>query len=261
MMRLMSNARKIKQFSYAGGCLGFVALIIIAALLLAANPGAGPVATPSPSSTFKPIAVEQVSTVSHGSNIDIVARLRNVNVRAGVSSYPVTFIVSDPSGQEITRRQETTYILPGSLQYAVAINIPITSTQFEVRVEVPGEPVWQELPEGIRSPEFGSFLRGPTETRTVGAATIEQQKGIAANEGSYDLQRVEVVALALDAHNSVVGIGKTFLGELKVGERREFTVQWPAPGTATTDVITSLSANVFQEENVIRIIGDPSTLR
>lgn len=261
MMKLMSSARKIKQFGYAGGCLGFVALIIIVALLLAANPSDQPIVTPSPSNTFKPIAVEQVSTVSHGGNIDIVARLRNVNVRAGVADYPVTFIVDTPQGQEMTRRQETTYILPGSLQYAVALNIPITSSQFVVRLEVPSEPTWQELPEGIRSPEFGSFLRGPTETRTVGVATIEQQKGIAANEGSYDLQRVEVVALAVDSQKNVVGIGKTFLGELKVGERREFTVQWPAPAAATADVITSLSANVFQEENVIRIIGDPNTLR
>lgn len=236
-------------------------MVIVVAAVAINRPSIQPVVTPTPASSYKPIAVEQVATVSHGSTLDVVARLRNVNVQAGVESYPVNFIISDTNGQEVARRHEVTYLLPGSLQYVVALNMPVSPGQVQVRVEVPPDPVWQELPDGIRPPEFGSFLRGVPEQRTVGAATIEQQKGIATNSGSYDLQRVEVVALAVDAQKNVVGIGKTFVGELKVGERREFTVQWPAPAVPTADVVTSLSANVFQEENVIRIIGDPSTLR
>lgn len=257
----MLRRRTIKQASYAGA--GLLLVLVVAAGLAAwrRSPQPSAVVSPTPSSFYQPIVVEQVFSVLHHNTIDIAARLRNVNVRAGIAIYPVDFIIQDEAGREQSRRQETTYLLPGNLQYVVALNVPVSSRRPRVRLEVPPQPAWQELPGDLRLPQFGSFLRGVPQARTVGAAVIEQQKGIASNEGSYDLQRVEVVALALTAHKDVVGIGKTFLGELKVGERREFTVQWPAPDQPTSEVVSWLSANIFQEENVIRVIGDPSTLR
>lgn len=257
----MSTARHVKQLSYAGGCLIFLAAGITVLGLLLRAPAAAPTVIPSPSVTYKPITLEQVSTVRHATSVDVAARLRNLNTTAGVASYPVAFVVTNERGEELIRREETTYLLPGSLQYAVALNIPVEAGPLQVRVDVPAQPTFQELPPGIRPPAFGSFVRGEPETRTVGATVTQQQRGIAANEGSYDLQRVEMVALALDAQKNVIGIGKTFVGELKVGERREFTVQWPLPRQPTAEVLLSASANVFEEENVIRVIGDPGSLR
>ncbi|MEX1997493.1 MAG: hypothetical protein WEA04_02335 [Candidatus Andersenbacteria bacterium] len=257
----MAYARVVKQASYAGGFLLFLAIITGGFIVIATSPTLrGPQLAPTPSALFQPIAVEQVDVVAHDGNADFIARLRNPNTRAGVVMYPVTFVVVNERGEEIRRHVETTYLLPGSLQYAVALAVPVAPRQFSVRVEVPPEPSFTELPETLELPVFGAFLR-ERGTRQVGNRAIEEQKGIVRNNGTFDFQRVQLTALASDAQGRVVGVGKTFLGELKVGEQREFTVQWPAPIQPTTKVVTLLSTNVFLEETIIRVIGDPSSLR
>lgn len=256
----MSRRRVIKKTIYAAGALLVVTAIIVGISLavLQVNPLSRE-PTPPPAA-FKSIVVEQVDVVSHGTTIDVVARLRNPNPRAGAASWPVTFVLLNPQGQEIGRHQEVTYLLPGSLQYVATIALPISPPLGEVNVELPEETTLTTLPAELDLPTFGSFLRERTQ-RTLGEAAYELQKGIVRNTSTFDFQRVEMTAVAFDGANNVIGIGKTFLGELKVGEQREFTVQWPAPRTPTTRVTSFPSTNLFLEENIIRVMGDPSDLR
>ncbi len=257
----MSRQRAFKQASYAGGCLLIVGLVIAGAAALVTAPSVSVKASPTPSAAFAPLIVEPTADIiRHGDTIDLVAKVRNPNVRAGVAEFPVTFIVVDEAGRQ-TRHQEVAYVLPGSLQYVVALRVPAPST-FTVRLEVPENPAFTVLPDTLQLPVFGGpFLRSKPTVKSIGDALIEEQKGVVRNDGTYDFQRVELVALAQDAQGRTTGIGKTFLGELRVGEQREFTVQWPAPATPTARVITSLSTNIFLDEAIIRVIGDPSLLR
>ncbi len=258
----MIRRRAVKQASYAGGCVVFLALGVTGIWLLVSSPRQAVVVTPTPSVSYQAIVIEQVASVRHEGVVDVAVRLRNNNAHVGVAALPLAVVVEDANGQELSRQDTTTYVMPGSLQYVALVNLPVSAGEYQVRALLPAVTNFQELPNGIRAPLLTAFRRGPLETKIAGGGSFQQQKGIASNgNNSYGMQRVEVVALALDAQKNVIGIGKTFVGELKVGEQREFTVGWPAPALAVADIILSPSANVFEADNIIEVVGDPNTLR
>ncbi|MBI4021981.1 MAG: hypothetical protein HY372_01355 [Candidatus Andersenbacteria bacterium] len=210
----------------------------------------------------RPIAiqVESVDAVLHPNNVDIIARIRNPNPRAGVPEFTVSFVLLDEAGSEIERLQEQTYLLPGSLNYIAALAVPLASTVAQVRVETPPAPQFTALPQSLAAPAFNSFLRGRTE-RMIGSKTIEVQKGIVTNTSTLGFQQVDVTGVAFAADGQVVGIGQTFIGKFSVGEQREFTIEWPKPAAPTERVIIFPTSNIFREDNILRPEGDPSLLR
>ena len=90
---------------------------------------------------------------------------------------------------------------------------------------------------------------------------LVEQKGVVTNNSAFDWQYVEVTAIAFDAGNRAIGVGTTFVGRLTSGERREFTVQWPAAAAPVARVVTLATTNIFKEDNIIRAVGDPNLLR
>lgn len=217
-------------------------------------------AQPLPSAAPVAIRVESVDTVPHPGSIDIIARVRNPNPRAGVAEFVVTFILLDAQGQEVRRIDEQTYLLPGSLNYIAALHVPLTVPITQVKVELPSQPLFSTPPAALATPTFNSFPRELT-TRTIGQATIEVQKGVVANTSTAGFRQVDITGVAFDAEGKVIGIGKTFIGQFKVGEQREFTLQWPKPAAGTARVIILPAANIFQADNILRTVGDPSQLR
>ncbi len=220
----------------------------------------GPSAEPTPLTQPKSIVVENIDTVIHENGIDIVARVRNPNPRAGIPEYTVTFILLDEAGRELKRIEEKTYLLPGSLNYLARLDVPTSSPISRVTVETPEQPIFAAVPPSISLPTFNSFLRDRT-TIPLGTRQVEVQKGIVTNTGTLGWQRVDITGVAFNAAGGVVGIGQTFIGEFAVGEQREFTIQWPAPTTPTQRVIVLPTTNVFREDNVLSVVGDPNLLR
>lgn len=227
-------------------------------------------AEPSPSvAQYAVIELQNVSVIPHqavssfvNQTVDIVATLRNPNPRAGIKEYALTFVLYDASGEELARRVESTYVLPGSLQYTIALDVEFSPSARLGRVEViqPSDPVFMRLPDKVDLPNFSSFLRERTTQESTGTVT-DVQKGLVTNTSTLDWQRVEVSAVALDEAGHIIAAGKTFLGRLLVGEQREFVLQWPKPSAAITQIIVLPGTNIFSEENIIEIIGDPGSLR
>lgn len=206
------------------------------------------------------VQVESVDAVVHADSVDVVARIRNPNPRAGVPEFTVNFILLDEAGAEMERLQRQTYLLPGSLNYIAALDIPLSAALAQVRVETPPAPEFLALPESIAPPSFNSFLRGRAERR-VGQEVVEVQKGIVTNTSTLSFQQVDITGVAFAADGKIVGIGQTFIGRFAVGEQREFTIEWPKPLTPTERVIVLPATNIYQEENILRPAGDPSQLR
>lgn len=264
------STRLIKQIIYGLGLL--VVLILlgwgIVALVTPAPPPPAP--TPTPGPQVEPIQLEQVDAIQHppasvggSSTVDLVARLRNPNPRAGVPEYNVTFILFDTAGAELSRQTASTYILPGSLQYASKLNVTVSRPVGRVEVALPQDPVFSTVPASVSLPRFSTFLR-ERATRNIGENVVEEQKGVITNTSNLDWQFVEVSGVALNAAGAAgetVGVGQTFVGELKIGEQREFTLQWPLPADPASRVIILPTTNIYRQENVIRAIGDPGLLR
>jgi hypothetical protein len=255
----MISTRLVKKITYAGGCV--VVLFLLMAIVLTVIGSRQPAPIPSvPPQIFQPIIVERIDIIPQGNVVDIVARVRNHNARAGIPQLPVTFIARSTEGVEVGRQQQTVYILPGSVQYLVAFSVPVESQATVAELDIPQQPQFVLLPEAFSLPSFSAFLRQRTP-RTFPERTLEEQKGVIRNTSPLDWQSVEVVGVAVSGGDNVVGVGKTFLGELRAGEQREFTLQWVMPAQPTQQVVVLPTTNIFAEENVVRIIGDPGLLR
>lgn len=265
----MSMHRAIKKTLYAAGFfafLGFIAYAVVSPYFERENVELPPDAVQE---AYIPITVEGIVVVPHienpgpkGKTIDVVARIKNQNARAGTASYPVRVIVKGPSGDVISTASQDIYVLPGGVQYFTALDVVIPpDKQFgSVSIETPESVVFTALAERATLPQFGVFLRDRSQFE-AGSQRIEQQTGIVTNNSTFDWERVEVTGVALDNDGKIIGVGKTFVGRLIVGEQREFTVQWPYPASQTARVIAIATTNIYSPENAVHIIGDPASLR
>lgn len=264
----MSVRRTGKKIFYALVylCLwtGLGALIIIPML-----PEKQAVVVPVKTEVFAPITIENIVVLPHltnpgpfGKTIDVVARVKNDNVRAGTGLYPVTLIVKDPAGETIRSVEQAAYVLPGGVQYLAFISVPIPSDKEfgTVDIQTPSNVSLEKLPDAARLPDLSVFLRERAQV-TFGSQQLERQTGIVTNNSTFDWEKVEVTGVALNEQGDIVGIGKTFVGKLLLGEQREFSLAWPVPNSLTSRVIAIATTNIYIDENKVHILGDPSTLR
>lgn len=259
------TTRLIKQIAY--GTTFLVGLVfVISGLTVITRPEAAPTPTPAPVSLFESIVLEDVSLIEHTHKpgeavlVDAIARLRNPNPRAGIADFPITFTFVSQAGQIISTETASVYLLPSSLAYAVNITATLPTSPARVDVTFPVSPTFTTIPASVSLPRFGATLH-PRTTKAVGETVIEEQKGLVTNLSALDWQFVEVVGVALSNSGRPIAVGQTFMGELRTGEAREFTLQWPAPAEVVARVIVLPTTNIYRQENIIRAIGDPSLLR
>lgn len=268
MMWYMSMHRVVKKTLYAGGFGLFVCLILflIISPFLPKKQNTEPVVTPEP---LQAIAVENIVAIPHidepgptGKTVDVVARLRNNNPRAGTGDYPVTFQLKDSSGAVIQSVTQHEYVLPGAIGYVAALDmqVPPGTTYDHAEVVTPKDIQLTSIPNSAPTPQFSVFLQDRTFVAS-GNFPYEQQTGIVTNSSSFDWHVVDVVAVALDDNGAIVGVGKSTVGKLLVGEQRQFTLQWPRPNAKTNRVIAIATTNMFNDSNFVNIIGDPNALR
>jgi hypothetical protein len=265
----MSLRRTLKKAYYAALAVALVTVVlVVVSFIIVPRPPTAEL-QPTPASEFSPIEVRATVVIPHPSfrspverSVDLVTMLRNPNLRAGVGQYILTYTLLDTEGQPIETVSVTTYLLPGALQYATAFDVrfPVDRRLGRVELTPPSDVQFVRLPDTVGLPSFNLFLRDRT-SRPVGETVVDVQTGVITNTSTLDWQRVEVLAVALDESDTVVAIGQTFVGKLLVGEQREFSVQWPKPPQTINRVIALPSTNIFREDNIVDIIGDPGRLR
>ncbi len=256
----------------AGYAIGFFVVVIGIGTLIALpwlRGNAPGLLTTNTGSSYVPIVLENVIIIPHivkpgpkGKTIDVVVRLKNENSRAGTGSYPVVFTIKDSAEGIIAKFTQDAYVLPGGLQYLVALDVPIPSdkTLGGVDVAPPASIVLTPLPDNARLPDFSVFLRDRKKFMT-GSYPLEQQTGIVTNNSTFDWEKVEVTGIAFNSNGAIIGVGKTFVGKLLISEQREFTLQWPFPDDQTARVLAIAATNIYSDANIVHIIGDPGKLR
>lgn len=264
----MASHRTVKKAWYA---IGFFT-VVIGIIVLIALPffhSVQQTMSTKTGDTYVPVVIENIVVLPHiakpgpkGKTVDIVARLKNENSRAGTGKYPVTFAVKDPLGEIISRVTQETYVLPGGLQYLVALDMPIASDKTLGKVEVtpPSEITLTPLPDNARLPDLSVFLRDRKKVMS-GSYPLEQQTGVVTNNSTFDWEKVEVTGVALDTKGNIIAVGKTFVGKLLIGEQREFTLQWPFPDDQTSHVLALATTDIYSDANIVHIVGDAGRLR
>lgn len=262
-------SRRIRKKAFYAGGLFVVIVAIIVGLVALSGGGIQRTAkvTPEPTIMYQPIKKEKVVVLPHRrsngvTDVDVVVQLRNPNPRAGISNYPVTMNINAADGRELLTHTEETHMLPGSLQYvmAVGLQLPPLETLGQVDVTLPENPNFQVLADTVQVPTFNTFLRDRTD-QPVGDETLETQTGLVKNTSTFDWQKVEVNVVALNKNREIIAAGKTFLGALLANEQREFTVQWTKPDEPIAQVLALPTTDIFSEANYLQTVGNPGSLR
>lgn len=250
--------RVTKQISYA--TVFFFILIMIFVLFIFPSLDLLNRFRPVPPPERADIVIESIDPVIHRGRLDVVARVRNPNPRAGVPDFDLTFVFLDEAGNVLSRITKDSYLMPGAVQYEALLDVEATSALHEVRVDPPEQVNFEELPPFVGVPAFNTFLQG-RQIRSIGGQNIEEQKGIINNTSALGYRRVELTGVAFNSNNQVIGVSTTFVGELLVAEQREFTLQWPAPPTPSERVIVIPTTNIYETDNILDIRGNPALLR
>lgn len=202
-----------------------------------------PLPPPPPPPTFEPLVVREVRVLrSDTDRLDLFALVKNPNANAGVREVDYTFELR--SGDQLAASiPGKTFFLPGQEKPIIEVNRAIAADGRDLTVRF-GEPVWVSVASDFRAPALVPVAR---ESRIrPGEPELYEVKGVLANESSLDYLRVEVSALGLDADGELLGAGRTFVGSLLAGERREFTLSWPIPrGGSVSQVRVFPEVNVF----------------
>jgi hypothetical protein len=256
MLTFVWKQRPRKQIGYALGYLFFLSLLLGLTWAVLRNPTPPPVPTPP---SYRPITLEKTGLIKHQTVTDIALQLNNPNPHAGTGAYPLIFTLFNEQGQVMHTFTKSTYLTPGQSQLVAALSVPVVNPA-RVEITLPANLSLTEVPTAITLPSFSVFL-SPRTQKQQGSNLIEEQKGLVTNTSGLSWQKVEVTSLGLDANGQIHAVGQTFVGELKTGEQREFTLQWPQPAVPLTQVLAIPSTNVYQEENIVKALGDPSRLR
>lgn len=260
MIQSMSARRLFKQFVYAAGFFGVVTYMVVVVLFAAGVFSRFTAPAPSPPPQFQALVIEALSFIPTSQGVDVVAQIRNPNANAGIPSLPVEFLIKDSSGQEVGRHQQTSYILPGTVRYITALNVPIVGQASDVEIILPDKPTHIISPPTLTTPVFSVFL-GSRQVVEQGNQLLEEQQGVVFNASSLDWRMVDVTGVARNGEGEIIGVGQTVLGDLLTGQQRDFRVQWPVATEPTQQVTVLATTNMYREENIIQILGDPQTLR
>jgi hypothetical protein len=257
---IMSFHRVIKKSSYAAIFLILLFGAVYALFSWFSTPNSQKTEiVPTPPPIFQPLETKSVHYIQSSDSVDAVIQLKNPNVRAGVANLPITFKFKDSRDQVVAESTTNAYILPGSTQYVATFNVPVTVPITSVIPILPENPVFTPISDSFQLPRFSTIMRDRT-IRTIANQPFEEQKGLVGNNNPFVFRTVDIIVIGFNSEGEIVGLGQTSVGDLEIGEQREFTVQWLLPSQSVERVIAIPTTNIFLKDNIREIKRDPSLL-
>jgi len=186
-------------------------------------------------------------------NYDLVARVKNPNSDFGVESVGYVFEIYDSNNQLIASKEGKTYILPQEAKYIIEQKFfsekSVSKIEFKLK-----DVSW------IKLKEFSELeLRIKNRNLQLTEEGFNRISGAIENRSNYDLDKIEVVGLLFDENGEIIGVGKTEMRTVLMGESRGFELIWPyqiSIPIASYDV--RIYTDVFSNENYIKVHGTPT---
>lgn len=186
-------------------------------------------------------------------NYDLVARVKNPNSDFGVESVSYVFEIYDSNNQMIASKEGKTYILPQEAKYIIEQKFfsekSVSKIEFKLK-----DVSW------IKLKEFSELeLRIKNRNLQLTAEGFNRISGAIENRSNYDLDKIEVVGLLLDVDGEIIGVGKTEMRTVLMGESRGFEILWSYQISETiSNFDIRVYSNVFSNENFLKAHGMPT---
>lgn len=197
------------------------------------------------------LIAEEAAFVSVGDgSYDVLARVHNPNDIAGASSFRYTVALEDASGQVLSKKSGTSFILPQEEKYLFEFHLVAPSLPTRAVIEF-SDIVWERF-EGYTEKPRISVVRQAyariTSGPGYGAAT-----GLVINESPYDFRSLSVKVVLRDAARKPIAINMTEMQTMKSKEQRDFRLVWPSvfPGEVSSYEML-VDADVYHTANFIK---------
>lgn len=189
-------------------------------------------------------------------NFDLVAKVRNPNGEWGAESVLYRFDLYDKNNELIGSREGKTYFLPQETQYIIEPRFYSTTSPAKIEIKL-RDISWQRLKD------FEDLdLRIRDKYHQLVDGKFNQVSGVVENKSSYDLNKIEVIALLFNEDNKIIAVGKTEMRTVLVAEIRHFEINWPYE---IADEVVSYElkpyTNIFLDENFMKKHGTPKKLK
>jgi len=177
--------------------------------------------------------------------------IKNPNALYGVSLFNYKFIGLNNEDKVVSERQGEDFILPGESKYIFdEINIEDLNNAQKFDLEI-SDLMWQR---------FSSYQK-PTlfvinkEIKDIDEGGFNLKVGgRLINDSIYNLRMVGLKVVLFDERDNPIAFNKTYLGNIRSQEKRDFHVFWKAifSQQEVKRIDIEAETNVFQEENFIK---------
>lgn len=173
---------------------------------------------------------------------DVVAEVRNPNIKLGAPDLEYDFRFYDDAGVEVAERLGHSFIFPGETIHLLEANIQTQRTLSRATLDI-ANVSWRftdRLPPDV--------VLGDKELRADPLKKSSALRAVLVNRSLLDFQKVFLVALILDAEGNVIAASKITEENVRSGQTRPVVFLWPLfINEKNPTVITEVRINTLVE--------------
>ena len=183
---------------------------------------------------------------------DLWAFVLNPNNSFGARSFEYEIKLKSGSGEILSERNGTGFILPGEKKYIVESNIYSGVFPENVEFEIK-KSEWVEFNNYYEKPELKIVSKNYNQINS--GAGFSEALGLLRNQSPYDFNVIKIQLILKNYSGDVVALNSTEMRTVKSGEEREFKALWinRFPGDVAS-VDAQAEVNIFDSEAFIKSI-------
>jgi len=180
-------------------------------------------------------------------DFDMAALIYNPNVDYGADAVDYDLVVSDSTG-EISRRNDSFYILPGQTKYVVQTSLRGIPDGATVQLDIKSVD-WQK----VTSAQDITFSVTREATTFDANQTIYQV--VITNNTNFDFDTIDINTIVTDNSGAIVAASKTNFQTFLSQTDRSIKVIWPFALPDDVRIKAEVNTNVFNNANFLRRNG------
>ncbi len=165
---------------------------------------------------------------------DVVAEMRNPNVKLAARSFQYEFKLFDTTGFMVVSRRGISYLYPGETVHLAEVGL---LTQRDV---VRASLVIDNFDWALTDDVAPDIIAGNREYLTEDEDGTKRSivRALVNNRTIKDIPDVEIVALVFDENGNVLGVNKTLLSEVQASQTMPIKLAWPTLLSPSVSTIT-----------------------
>ncbi len=193
-----------------------------------------------------------------GNTLDVGFQVKNPNTDWGANNMEYRIDFLDATGNTLPGSVfGSTYILPSESKWIIELAKFAPTGVADVKLTIASSSLsWMKLRPYVSEDIFS--LRDITFTRlTAPQSGYAETTGTIQNKSGFNVENLEIQAIAYDYNKRTLGISKTTLFALRVGEFRDFRVFWPRPFNGeykSADLFVNV--NLLNNQNFLQKYGE-----